>query len=632
MVRFIGSDSAGLPLKRKQVAQACSLCRKRKKRCVHGEVRQHAESDGTETVDNNEDQFPLQTQSQAVNEHSAPTSALSVKQDEVSNPERRVSRFVGDMNPEGLFIEATSPHSNRDQSIRGGVGIWQSHATDDKPYSTASAARQTSTLRQTMQGLLKAHVQNSCLPCQPSASDFAVLRRIYCEKLDPLFPAISSYLKRTPEEEITQIVLKQVISLAAASDPEAGPHLRLQNQDSLLGRGEFSALLSCAIRITLDAGFITDRFALTRILLVFSMYMQPTCPEEADLPARAFDDATHQMHTIGLHLAADENRDGFESLRTLFCCIWALDRITASLYGRAILLHERDIGWDLDASIAAQNPPFRLLLMVIGYLDKVFELYRPKNLLCQETMIIELPIFEQMIIDAGATKVRSAFLASLEILYHSVSILSCRLPLTAVATALPAPATNSRRSLSADRITSIVSQEFHDQLSYMPYITYGVSLSLSVAYQKLRYSNIPMYRNRGKQAFQRNTQILKSLGDTFWTAKVMAAMAEQVLQEMDKAVASLASQEPQSGDASKRTGLSSTRNGHAPGAELGSDTLTVPSNEGGTTPSFLGAIPDLDVFGHLDPTFDIGAVDAALEGNLDFGASSNWFDWQALWG
>lgn len=143
-----------------------------------------------------------------------------------------------------------------------------------------------------------------------------------------------------------------------------------------------------------------------------------------------------------------------------------------------------------------------------------------------------------------------------------------------------------------------------------------------------------MYRNRGKRAFQKNTQLLKSLGDTFWTAKVMAAMAEQVLQEMNKAVASLASQEPQLGDTSKRT--------EAPTGDVnatmmvGSEELTVQPREeenGSITPSFLGTnIPDLDVFGHLDPTFDLGAVDAALEGNLDFGASSNWFDWQALWG
>ena len=165
----------------------------------------------------------------------------------------------------------------------------------------------------------------------------------------------------------------------------------------------------------------------------------------------------------------------------------------------------------------------------------------------------------------------------------------------------------------------------------MPIIAYGVSLSLSVAYQKMRFSNVPMFRNRGKHAFQKNTQLLKSLGDTFWTAKVMAAMAEQVLQEMNKAVASLSSQDYQPVDASRK----------ADPPSRGDNTLENPVSavlsdqaHGGTSidPFFLGTVPDVDVFGHLDPTFDLEAVDAALEGNLDFGASSNWFDWQALWG
>lgn len=429
MVKFVGSDSVGLPLKRKQVAQACSLCRRRKvrylqvngvesfidhviqKRCVHGKVGQHAGSNDVRAVSSKRDRH-IRT---AITNGEPPPSTLPANQNDVVTSERRVSRFVGDMNPEGLFIEATSPYSSRDQSVRGGVGIWQSQVSDDKRFPAASAARQTSTLRQTMQVLLKSHVQASCLPCRPPASDFAVLRRIYSEKLDPLFPAISDYLEMPPDEEITQIVLQQVISLAAASDPEAVPHLRLQNQEGLLGRGEFSAFLSCAIRVTLDAGFITDRFALTRILLIFSMYMQPTCPEEADLPARAFTDATHQMHTLGLHLAVDETREGFQQMRTLFCCLWALDRISASLYGRALLIHERDIGWDMNASIAGQDPPFRLFLMVIDLLDKVFELYRPRNLLVQEAMAIEIPIFEQMIIDAGAAKVPSAFLGKFHV-------------------------------------------------------------------------------------------------------------------------------------------------------------------------------------------------------------------------
>ncbi|RYO80872.1 hypothetical protein DL766_001954 [Monosporascus sp. MC13-8B] len=492
MVKFVGSDSAGFPLK---------------------------------PANDKESQPRTDRHLQTASSNGKSPSTAPATQTDITNTAGRVSRFVGDMNPECMFIEVTSPYSSRDHSIRGGVGVWQSRVPD-KPCSASSATGQESTSGRTTQGILKPHVQVSYLPCRPPASDFVALRRIYVEKLDPLFPAISLHLARPPEDEIAWIVLQQVVSLAAASEPEAVPHLRLQNREGLLGRNEFSAALSTAIRTTIDAGFITDRVIETRILLVFSLYMQPTCPEEADQPARAFTDAVHQMHTLGLHLAADRDRDDFISTRSLFCCLWALDRITSSLYGRALLIHERDIGWDLDACIEAQSAPFRLFLMVVRLLDKVIDLYRPKNLLIQEVKVIELPIFEQMIIDAGATKVPSAF-----------------------------------------------------------------------------------------------------LGGIFWTAKVMASMAEQVLQEMDKAVASLTSQESQTADPSRNAGIP-TGDGVGPTVAVPEEPTRQPHERGNVDPSFLGAAPDLDVFGHLDPTFDLDAVDAALEGNLDFGASSNCcFSW-----
>ncbi|RYP47163.1 hypothetical protein DL768_006735 [Monosporascus sp. mg162] len=588
------------------------------KRCVHGKPGHPPGSATTRIASDKESQPRKDRHPQRASSNSKSPSAVPAAQAEITNTTGRVSRFVGDMNPECMFIEVTSPHSSRDQSVRGGVGVWQSREPD-KHCSASSATRQESTPSRTTQDILKPHVQASCLPCRPPTSDFAVLRRIYVEKFDPLFPAISLYLASPPEDEISWIVIQQLVSLAAASDPEAVPHLRLQNREDLLGRNEFSAALCSAIRIAIDAGVITDRVTETRILLIFSLYMQPTCPEEADLPARAFTDAVHQMHTLGLHLTADKYRDDFISTRSLFCCLWALDRITSSLYGRALLIHERDIGWDLDACIEAQAAPFRLFLMVVRLLDRVIDLYRPKNLLVQEAMVIELPIFEQMIIDAGATKVPSAFLASLEVFYHSVAILSCRLPPGGTVTTgvLPPPATNSRRSLSADRITSIVSQEYNEQLSYMPIIPYGVSLSLSVAYRKMRYSDVSMFRNRGKQDFQKNTRLLKSLGDTFWTAKVMATMAEQVLQEMDKAVASLTSQDSQPAYPLRKADISPA-GGAEPAVAVAEELTHQPYDRGTVDSSFSGVVPDLDIFGHLDPTFDLDAVDAILEGNLDF--------------
>ncbi|KAL7619369.1 hypothetical protein AAE478_009906 [Parahypoxylon ruwenzoriense] len=618
MVRFVESDSSGLPLKRKQVAQACSKCRRRKKRCIHNDERidDDSTSRGGRTIARSSIDRLTSPQFELVPEHNGS-----------QNSDGHASRFVGDLSPEAILMEATSLCSTRDVSVRGGLGIWQSRATLlGKP---ASPRALTSPSRQAVQDMLKAYVWRHCLACCPPVSDYAVLRRIYLEKLDTIFPILGSHSTTSPQDEVQGKVLQQIVGLAAAADPEAARHLRLDPDGPLLSRHDFCTSLSNSIQMILDAGLITDRVFLTRILAALSLYMQPSCPDEADVPALLNGRAVHQMHTLGLQMASEDGHTNTRAARSLFCCLWALDRINSAFYGRACLIHERDIGWNLDDCIARQSSLFRLFLMVVGLLDKVIGLYRPGNRQERE-IIIELPIFEQMILDAGAARTSSSCLASLEIFYHSVAILSSQSPAENRSTALPAPATNSRRSLAADRITSIVGHEFLGQLSYMPIIPYGVSLSLSVSYRKMRHSNVPMFRSRGKQAFRANTSLLKSLDDTFWTAKTMVAMAEQVLQEMDKAVASI-TQENGQVEAPKKAESTSRQEGELPPSGL-DESLADDINQGNTEPSVLEAVLDLDVFGYFDPTFNLGAVDAALEGNLDFGTSSNWFDWQQLWG
>ncbi|KAI1139454.1 hypothetical protein F5Y05DRAFT_425045 [Hypoxylon sp. FL0543] len=623
MVRFVESDSTGLPLKRKQVAQACSRCRRRKKRCFHNHDEQHVR----ETLESSPGSRGTTARAPTLERSTPPELEPLPDRPGPRNPEGHASRFIGDLSPEAILMEATSLCSHRDVSVRGGLGIWQSRAPD--PSKPTSPFVLNAPSRQAVQDLLKAYVWSHCIACCPPPSDYAVLRRIYLEKLDPIFPILGSHLLTPLQDEIERKVLQQIVSLAAATDPGATRHLRLNPEGNLFSRHDFCNSLSNSIQTIIDAGLITDRLFLVRILAALSLYMQPSCPDEADVPALLNSRAVHQMHTLGLQMASEDSHTNSQAIRSLFCCVWALDRINSAFYGRACLIHERDVGWNIDDCIAAQAPPFRLFLMIVGLLDRVIGLYRPGNRQEKE-FITELPIFEQMILDAEATRVPSSCLASLEIFYHSIAILSSQSPSENRSTALPAPATNSRRSLAADRITSIVGHEFLGQLSYLPIIPYGVSLSLSVSYRKMRHSNIPMFRSRGKQAFIANTTLLKSLDDTFWTAKTMVAMAEQVLREMDKAVASI-TQETGLTDASKKSDSISRGNREvsSPGA---GDAVADHTSQGIADRSVIEAIPDLDVFGHFDPTFNLGAVDAALEGNLDFGASSNWFDWQQLWG
>lgn len=43
--------------------------------------------------------------------------------------------------------------------------------------------------------------------------------------------------------------------------------------------------------------------------------------------------------------------------------------------------------------------------------------------------------------------------------------------------------------------------------------------------------------------------------------------------------------------------------------------------------SLVDAFSGQDVFGHIDPSFNLDAVDDSLEANLDIGLPLNWGDW-----
>ncbi|KAK8054837.1 fungal-specific transcription factor [Apiospora rasikravindrae] len=700
MVKFVDSDPSGLPLKRKQVAQACVACRRRKKRCTHEPGEEEVKTVPLHSATSSPS---VPSEAAAAASATAATTGVSSGRSSLPSPpdlERRPSRFVGDLNPEHFLIEATSPHSSRDLSVRGGVGVWhakqpvhQEEARQCSAFSSSSSPSVTSALRsgpgRLLHDLVVAHVRTHCLTCVPPEPDWTVLKRIYLQRLDPLFPAISSLLSDNspPSDPATVILVRQVASLAAAADPEARDHLRLKPNGPLLSPQDFRANLTSAVHATLDcSGLVTDRMLLVRLLLVLSMYVQPCSPDEADLPALLFARASHHLQTLGHHIGGpDEAADpeGYAEVRTVYCCVWALDRLTAAFYGRACILHERDIGWDMDKVIETASesspqrrqqlpPAFRVFLGIARLLDQVIDIYRPIKKPDvedeEQPVMVDLPILEQMIVDADATEVPSGLLATLEVFYHSVAILSCKLPADGNGL-FPHSLINGRRSHSADRITEIVGsysellrhgpqdpqQQPQQQppaalkLSCTPLLPYAVSLALGVAYLKMRHSQVPLFRARGRRAFVAAAALLRDDprlggGGTSWTARTMAGMAEQVLQEMDKASATATTTTTNSatvpadnsaadaiGDENNRTDdqganvVVNNKNlttGPTAAAAAATTTTTAPA-----APS-AGLLYDDNVFEHLDPAFDLDAVDAAIEGSLDFGASSNWFDWQ----
>lgn len=322
----------------------------------------------------------------------------------------RSSRFVGDLNPEGIFMEAAGSASTRESAQQGDVGVWLSSAG----AGGANQPSQFITARPPplLDNFLTPFAKENCLTCVPPEREFNKLKNVYAQKIHPLFPIVPLELLNEDPLSASTIVLKQLVSLAAGTDSETLRYLRLANRGSeVLSPQEFSQALSAAIRGTLETSIITDRVIHIRALAILSLYTQPTTIEESDLPAQLGGRAIHHVQTLGLQVLRYDSPQS-EYLENILCVVWALDRINAAIYGRPCLLHERDIGTNLESCISRRPPCFRLMLSVVQWLDQVIELYRPgpsaEATGMDKIAFIDLPVFEAMIVDAGALKVPSS--------------------------------------------------------------------------------------------------------------------------------------------------------------------------------------------------------------------------------
>jgi hypothetical protein len=194
---------------------------------------------------------------------------------------------------------------------------------------------------------------------------------------------------------------------------------------------------------------------------------------------------------------------------------------------------------------------------------------------------------------------------------------------------LPPPSANARRSLAAERIASAVPR---DNLSPVPFVPYAVSLALSVEYRKMRHSRLPMFRARSRAAFKSNCELLRRFGDRFWSARVVAALGELVLREMERTANSIANEAApvplNDGGPAEDTSIAGDAGpirGEASSMERAVSGAITPTLDG-LNFTLFDTMPDLDIFGHFDPGFNLPAIDDALEANLDIGLPPNWGD------
>ncbi|KAK1623520.1 fungal-specific transcription factor domain-containing protein [Colletotrichum phormii] len=535
----------------------------------------------------------------------------------ISSPETKVQptdsdsnhnddRFVGDLNPEGAFL-ADSPATSRGHAESNAVGVWYSRRNNGDSLTPELAS-----------AVSVDYEVHQFLAVLPRKESYDHLEKIYIRDVHRILPVMNLDILQASTSTISQVLCKQVICLAAGSNPSARPYLTLgQDSSAVLSYSEFALRLSSAIRKALGLGLVKDRVQAVAIMVILSLYTHFS--QDRHLSAELAAQAVSNAQTVGLHLQNPPARSEDPAYLTrLFCCVWAMDQLNAAFHGRPVMIHERDLGRDMEECLREQDSCFRLFLEIVVLLGCIIDLYRPavKNTGC--VVMEDFPSFDSLVEKTHALGVESRLLASMELLYHGIGILSCRIPVGSTRSEHLSLALN-RQALSAIKITTII-EDYGNSLSHITFVPYAVSLSLRVAYRELRSSKVPMLTARSRCQLQSTCKTLRGMGSMFRSAQVMVDLAEQVIQEIDQVCTNALNEQNAVGSTNvpntPRQDQAAPHVAPAVGCSNVDDGNHPPNSEPMPVfdPSLFEGPAGFDVFEFFDPG-DLNAIDAILGGD-----------------
>ncbi|KAH8647557.1 hypothetical protein BGZ60DRAFT_570332 [Tricladium varicosporioides] len=679
MFKFVNSDTAGLTLKRHQSRRACEPCRKRKKRCHHDTDGRPPPSkpftddapttreysiiqtspisthpiDGT--AENLDPQIRKDTASHSSDAHSS-SAALPVEEatgtwgirsstdkgelsqpiheDSSQSPPKNLgSRFIGDLSPESILLAATSPDTTRGASMNDSVGVWLTSTLSRRgsqavPLTLSEPSPSSLFYSSTplVQKVLIPMLEQECLATMPPLASLDALSKIYFDRMHPIFPVVNESLYHSLQNtDPGRILLQQAICLAASKNFVARPHLFLGDSELPLNSKEFGDRVSGAMRLSIEIGLVSNKIILIQALTLMSQFID--APDGGDLSSQLCAKAVHHVQSIGLHVKVHHDADRNQYGTTLLCCIWAIDRMNAAFNGRPVLIHERDLRSSLQLYFDQQEPCFRLFIQVILLLDKVIGLYRPSSSSNELEMNTFYPTFEDLVVQSEASHIGTIFLATIEILYHAVMILSCR----SKSWTDPPRSSNSyiRQGLSALTLSSTIGHELQDQIVLFPFVPYAVSLALSVFYRELRYGKIPSHRPRCRVQFQTICDALAELKIVFRSAATTADMGKKLLKEMDRVVSTMVASGAKTPIEHLHPGSREVDHDQVFAPAITNQALAsaqVITNNGpqvqmhqvpDTDPFTFDSIADIDLFSIFDPTFNLDSFDSYLGSSLN---------------
>jgi len=349
--------------------------------------------------------YPFPSPNQREHEQSA---SHSLSRSVASTSARgNVSRFIGDMNPEGIFLAATSPQDLRGGPLDGDVGVWLIQHCKEAGSNPSQLRRAppgslfheyTPAIQQVFLPIL----ERDCLTTLPSVDHRQALLSVYFQKFHPIFPMVNQPMYDTlPEQSASRALLEQGMCLVASADASSKHCLLLEDDGDPLARRDFGKRVLAAMRVSIETGMVTDKIILVQALGLMALFVEGR--EGSEVSSLMVARAVHHLHSLGLHMQDREENSVLDHGQTLFCCIWTIDRLNAASQGRPVIMHERDTGRSLRQCFDAQKPAFRLLLHVVESLDLVIGLYRPGNTGTESNH--DFCLFEDLVVECGASHV-----------------------------------------------------------------------------------------------------------------------------------------------------------------------------------------------------------------------------------
>ncbi|KAF5015494.1 hypothetical protein F66182_13160, partial [Fusarium sp. NRRL 66182] len=303
------------------------------------------------------------------------------------------------------------------------------------------------------QRLLKSLLETECFNVLPPTPYLPQLLSFYVEEIHPLLPLIDIKSFEENIDRNSKILLSQAMCLLASLNPQCKSLLYLPGEKAPLAPRVFGRHIFSAMHCAIEFGAITNRVILIQALGSLSLFTEG--PEGPEISSQLCAKMIQLVQTLGLHIQRGPSQEE-EYETTCLCCVWALDRLNAAIHGRPVIMHERDIGLDLDKCFEIQKPAFRLLLSVLSQLDQVIDLYRPHSTSKGAAIESNFPQFDDIVVSAQCTNLNTRLLSTVEVLYYAVAILSCR--------SKDKPSNNQvRQTYAGSKIKSILEQDFQSQ-------------------------------------------------------------------------------------------------------------------------------------------------------------------------